>query len=159
MEVAKKKAVVKKKVRNIVPAKARKPFIRNIIKNIERWSMLQKIAIIRSGVSKTELEKVKEETGLDYEMLSRILSVTKATLHNKKGYGKFSSEVSERLLLFAEIYVYGVEVFGEKRKFIHWMSNPIRSTGGIAPLELMDTKYGMEEVKDIIGRIDYGVYS
>jgi len=159
MLVAKKKPVVKKREKSPVVVRERNPLVRNIIKSIGDWSVGQKIAIVRTGVSKAELEKVKEETGLDYEMLSRILSVTKATLHNKKGAAKFNADISERLLVFAEIYVYGVDVFGAQSKFIHWIGSPIRATGGIAPMELMDTLYGMEEVKRIIGRIDYGVYS
>ena len=102
---------------------------------------------------------MKKETGLDYEGLSRILGVTKATLHNKKGKEKFNAVVSERLLLLAEIYVFGCEVFGDKERFKHWIANPIRSAGGKAPVELLNTNYGMEEVKNIIGRISWGIIS
>jgi putative toxin-antitoxin system antitoxin component (TIGR02293 family) len=157
--VAKKKIAVRKKRSPVVIAKERKPVVRNIIGNIEKWTVDKKIAVIESGVSKLEFEALKKEMGLDYETLSHILSVTKATLHNKKGNGKFNAMVSERLLMFVEIYVYGIEVFGSKEKFSHWISNPIRSTGGIAPMKLLYTFYCMEEVKRIIGRIDYGVYS
>jgi len=159
MEVIKKKPAIKKRIKPVVSAKERKPLVRDIMGNIEKWSVNQKIAVIESGISKFELAKVKQETGLDYEALSRILGVTKTTLHNKKGNEKFAAPVSEKLLQLADIYVLGYEIFGDKEHFKHWIANPIRSTGGIAPMELLKTYYGREEVKNIIGRIAWGIIS
>jgi len=122
-------------------------------------SVYDKINLIRAGVSKTQLEEIKKQTGLDYEALSHILSVTKATLHNKKGDEKFNPVISERLFMLAHIYAFGYEVFGDRERFNHWLTHPIRSTGGVAPIELLDTVYGMEEVKNIIGRIAWGIIS
>lgn len=124
-----------------------------------QWSSYQKIDLIKEGISKEELENLKEQTGLDYDTLAKVLSVAKATLHNKKGKAKFDKYVSERLLLLADIYSYGYEVFENKEGFNQWMKNTNTALGGVAPLQLLDTLYGMEEVKHLIGRIEYGVYS
>jgi len=159
MEVIKKKQAIKKRIKPVVSAKERKPLVRDIMGNIEKWSVQQKIDIIKAGVSKTELEEVKKQTGLDYEMLSHILSVTKATLHNKKGNEKFSALVSDRVLLLADIYAYGIEVFGEKERFNRWLVSKIRALGDRRPIDYLQTLHGMQEIKHLIGRIDYGVYS
>jgi putative toxin-antitoxin system antitoxin component (TIGR02293 family) len=124
-----------------------------------QWSSYQKIDAIKEGISKEELENLKEQTGLDYDTLAKVLSVAKATLHNKKGKDKFDTSVSERLLQLADIYSYGYEVFESKETFNQWMKNGNTSLGGATPLSLLDTLYGMEEVKHLIGRIEYGVYS
>ena len=71
----------------------------------------EKITMIRSGISKKELEKVKEQSGLDYDSLSSILSVSRATLINKKGADKFDAATSERILLLADTLAYGQSVF------------------------------------------------
>ena len=105
------------------------------------------------------LENLKEQTGLDYDTLAKVLSVAKATLHNKKGKDKFDLSVSERLLLLADIYSYGYQVFESKERFNLWMKTSNTSLGGINPLSMLDTLYGMEEVKHLVGRIEYGVYS
>ena len=123
------------------------------------WSSYQKIDAIKEGVSKEELENLKEQTGLDYDTLAKVLSVAKATLHNKKGKDKFDISVSERLLLLADIYSFGYEVFESKEKFNQWMKSGNNALGGVSPLNLLDTLYGMEEVKHLIGRIQYGIYS
>jgi putative toxin-antitoxin system antitoxin component (TIGR02293 family) len=126
---------------------------------IHQWSTSQKIETIKEGISKEELENLKEQTGMDYNVLAKVLAVTKATLHNKKGKARFDTFVSERILLLADIYSYGYTVFKERDKFNRWMKTPNRALGNQAPLSLTDTVYGMEEVKNLIGRIDYGVYS
>lgn len=126
---------------------------------IFQWSAYQKIEAIKEGISKEELENLKEQTGTDYDTLSKVLAVTKATLHSKKGKARFDAFISERILLLAEIYSFGYSVFKDKDRFNQWMKTPIRSLGGVTPLSLTDTVYGMEEVKAEIGRIAYGVYS
>ena len=126
---------------------------------IYQWSSYQKIETIKEGISKEELENLKEQTGVDYGILAKILSVTKATLHNKKGRDRFDSAVSERILLLADIYSYGYTVFKDPEKFNRWMKTSNRALGNEMPLNLAETIYGMEEVKNLIGRIDYGVYS
>jgi len=126
---------------------------------VYRWSNFEKIDAIKEGISKEELENLKEQTELDYDTIARVLNVTKATLHNKKGKARFDTYISEKIFLLADLYSYGYEVFEDKDRFNQWMKHENRSLGNITPLSLLDTLYGMEEVKHLIGRIEYGVYS
>jgi len=120
---------------------------------------LEKMAKIRQGLNKGDLEKLKSRTELDYDELSRVLSVGRATLINKKGAEKYSSSISEKLLGVADIYSYGFMVFEDEERFKKWMSKPIQALGGKAPLDVIDNQFGREEVKNLIGRIEYGVFS
>ena len=126
----------------------------------ERYlNSFEKIRMTEKGVSKTELERLKVKTGLDYDELASALSVTRATLINKKGKARFNAAVSERIISIAGLYSYGFSVFEDEQKFIEWMSLPRRPLGGKTPLELISTQFGRDEVMTIIGRIEYGVYS
>jgi putative toxin-antitoxin system antitoxin component (TIGR02293 family) len=120
---------------------------------------LEKMKTSRLGVSKTDLEKLKSRAELDYDKLAKALSVTRATLINKKGVEKFNSTLSERIIGLADIYSYGYQVFEDTERFNQWMFRPNRSLGGKTPYDIIDSQFGREEVKNIIGRIDYGVYS
>lgn len=126
---------------------------------VYRWSSFAKIDAIRDGITKEELENLKAEAEIDYDTLALVLNVTKATLHNKKGKAKFDPSVSERIFYLADLYSYGYEVFGNKTKFNQWMKKENSALGNVSPISLLDTLYGMEEVKHLIGRIEYGVYS
>ncbi len=119
----------------------------------------EKMHIVRDGVSKKDLELLKSKTALDYTMLAKALSVTRATLINKKRSEKFNAGLSERILGMADLYSYGFEVFEDEDRFNQWMAKPNKALGGQAPYDLIDNQFGREEVKNLIGRIDYGVYS
>jgi putative toxin-antitoxin system antitoxin component (TIGR02293 family) len=114
---------------------------------------------LKLGLSKLDLVKLKSRTELDYDRLSKALSVTRATLINKKGEQKFSSALSERMIGLADIYSYGYAVFEDEAKFNQWMFRPNQALGGKSPYDVIDNQFGREEVKNIIGRIEYGVYS
>jgi len=119
----------------------------------------QKMQIVRDGVTKTYLTKLKDETSLDYDALAQALSVTRSTLINKKGEQKFSDHISEGIIALAEIYSFGYEVFEDKDNFNKWMFAPNQALSGASPFNLMDNQFGREEIRNLIGRIAYGVYS
>lgn len=119
----------------------------------------EKMYIVREGVSKKDLELLKSKAELDYTTLAKALSVTRATLINKKRTEKFNSGLSEKIIGMADLYSYGFEVFENESLFNQWMSRPNKALGGQAPYDLIDNQFGREEVKNLIGRIDYGVYS
>lgn len=120
---------------------------------------IQKMNISKKGISKNYLETLKKTTSLDYDSLAGALSVTRATLINKKGNQKFSDQISERIFSLADLYSFGYEVFEDKENFNKWMFVPNQALGGLAPFDIIDNYYGREEVRSLIGRIAYGVYS
>ena len=119
----------------------------------------QKISMVDKGIAKQALNKLKERSGWDYNQLSDILGVARAKLIAKKGNERFDKQVSERILSLADLYSYGYEVFEDEDRFNAWIFNANRALGGLAPFDYLDTQFGREEIKDLIGRIDYGVYS
>jgi uncharacterized protein (DUF2384 family) len=58
----------------------------------------------------------------------------------------------------AELLCYGREVFESRDIFNIWIRIPSSGLGGKSPLELLDTLYGIEEVKKELGRVEYGIY-
>lgn len=100
---------------------------------------LEKMSIVRLGVSKKELENLKEKAELDYDNLARALSVTRATLINKKGKEKFNKTLSERIVGLADIYSYGYEVFEDEDRFNQWIFSPNQALGGQAPMNYLIT--------------------
>jgi putative toxin-antitoxin system antitoxin component (TIGR02293 family) len=117
-----------------------------------------KIGIIKNGITKNQLEAIKSETDFDYRTLSGLLSVSRTTLIKKKGDERFDQPTSERIMILAELISYGRDVFESRERFNAWIKEPSMALGNKTPLELLDTVYGIEEVKKELGRIEYGVY-
>ena len=124
-----------------------------------KMTSLEKMELAGNGISKKDLEELKNKAGLNYNQLAEILSVSRAALINKKGNARFNQDVSEKIVEIAAIYSYGYEVFEDKERFNNWISTLNRALGYKAPYELLSSSFGREEVKAVIGRIDYGVYS
>lgn len=59
----------------------------------------------------------------------------------------------------AKVYRYGIEVFGKESKFNSWLSIPNVALGGQIPEDLMKTEEGLEEVNNILVRIEHGIIS
>lgn len=119
----------------------------------------EKMEATRTGISKKNLEQLKSKAELDYDQLAHLLGVARNTLISKKGEDKFPVALSEKIMSLADIYSYGYEVFGNREEFNKWVLEPLPALGGKAPYDLLDNQFGREEVRNIIGRIDYGVYS
>ncbi len=128
-------------------------------KPANKMTSMEKLEMVKKGVTKTDLEVLKEKAGLDYDTLAQGLSTARATLINIKGEDTFNFAVSEKIVGLEDIYSYGYEVFGDKERFNQWMFRQNAALGSYTPFELVNNQFGREEVKSLIGRIDYGVYS
>lgn len=119
----------------------------------------EKMVVLDGGLSKNDLVQLKEKSGLGYDQLADVLSAARTTLINKKGTARFSRDLSERILSLADIYSYGYKVFEEVDAFNQWIDSPNAALGGKKPFDLLNNQFGREEIKSLIGRIEYGVYS
>ena len=131
----------------------------DLIGNKKNKTMFEKISFVRTGITKKFLVRMKEKTNLDYDALAKVLLVGRATLINKNGNKPFNLALSDRIVGLADLYDYGYQVFGGTENFNAWMFSPNKALGGEKPYNLMDTQYGKEEVRHLIGRIEYGVFS
>jgi putative toxin-antitoxin system antitoxin component (TIGR02293 family) len=57
-----------------------------------------------------------------------------------------------------EVFKLGPEVFGNKDKFISWLTHPSIALGRKAPLKLLLSRKA-QLVRDELSRIEYGVYT
>jgi len=129
------------------------------IKSESQMTSIEKMDVTRKGISKNALEQLKDKSGFDYDQLSWILGVARTTLLNKKGTDKFPPSLSEKIMSLADLYSFGYEIFGSPEEFNQWIFQSLPALGGKAPYAFLDNQYGREEIRNLIGRIAYGVYS
>lgn len=128
------------------------------LSDLYRLPSAAKIGYIKSGISKLYLVGIKDAINLDYDTLGRILSVSRAKLLSKKPEEKFDQLTSERIMLLADVFSYGLAVFEDKDRLTAWLKRPSKALGDKSPIDMMDTLYGIQEIKNELGRIEYGVY-
>ena len=132
------------------------------INNFERFyfflSPTEKTALVRKGISKKQLIRIRREAKLNNNQLSKVLATSKANLTSEAGILNFSLETIERVLLLNDIISYGQAVWGDKQLFKEYLKSPIIALGDVSPLSFMESYKGMEEVGREIGRLAYGIY-
>jgi len=67
--------------------------------------------------------------------------------------------VPERVLRIAKLYEKALDVLEDAELARQWFKMPAEALGGKTPLQHADTEPGVQEVEDLLGRIEYGVFS
>lgn len=91
--------------------------------------------------------------------LADILGTSKATLYRRKPGALLGPSESDRVVRFARLMGKAVGVFETEEAARRWLASPQVGLGGEAPLDYARTEIGAREVEDLLGRIEYGVYS
>src|SRR5207244_10360328 len=97
--------------------------------------------------------------GVSMGKLIPMLGLSKATLHRRKAGGKLGPVESDRVVRFARLMGRAIEVLESEENARQWLTSPQFGLGGAVPLDYAETEVGAREVEDLLGRIEYGVYS
>ena len=54
---------------------------------------------------------------------------------------------------------YAISVFGSKRKAMRWLSLPYIYLNGQSPMSALQNEESYQEVLDILGRIEHGIFA
>ena len=119
----------------------------------------QQIERIRAGLGFHELEKLQKALGLTLEKIGYALGMSRATLHRRKLQRRLDQTESERVVRYQRLLQKAADVFGGADEAREWLTHPQRGLGNAVPLEFAKSEIGAREVENLLGRIEYGVYS
>jgi putative toxin-antitoxin system antitoxin component (TIGR02293 family) len=117
------------------------------------------IELLRVGLPVQELTKLQVTLAVPMEKLVPMLGISKATLHRRKAGGRLDQAESDRVVRFAKLMGKAIEVMESEESARQWLNSPQFGLGGAVPLEYAETEVGAREVENLLGRIEYGVYS
>ncbi|MFH1313707.1 MAG: antitoxin Xre/MbcA/ParS toxin-binding domain-containing protein [Candidatus Eisenbacteria bacterium] len=117
------------------------------------------VALSKRGVPKGALSRLAKILGFTTPRMASLLPVTQRTIQRYRPKQYFKAYVSEKILELAALAAYGLEIFDDQEQFIGWLNEPIRALGNRAPVDLLDTSFGVEMVRNELIRIEYGVFS
>jgi putative toxin-antitoxin system antitoxin component (TIGR02293 family) len=117
------------------------------------------IAAIKGGLHVRELNMLQNTLDMPMERLAPKLGISRATLHRRKAGGRLGPEESDRVARFARLIGKAIEVFQTEENARRWLKSPQVGLGGAVPLDYAETEIGAREVEDLLGRIEFGVYS
>jgi putative toxin-antitoxin system antitoxin component (TIGR02293 family) len=114
---------------------------------------------IQKGLRFSELETLQNSIDMPFEQLAAKLSISRSTLQRRKAAGRLSPDESDKVMRLSRLLEHATNVFGDIDKARTWLKFPQRGLGGAVPLDYAETEVGAREVDNLLGRIDYGVYT
>ena len=117
------------------------------------------IGAVQAGLPFAELEALRAGLDLPLDRLAPKLGLSKATLHRRKIEGRLTPAESDRVMRYARLLGRAVEVLEGEDAARRWLNRPQYGLGGAVPLDFAETEAGAREVENVLGRIEFGVYS
>ena len=125
-------------------------------KSTHPTELIQKI---QKGLRFTELKTLQETLELPFEKLAAKLCISRSTLQRRKTSGRLSPDESDKVVRFSRLLRQATAVFGDSERARKWLKHPQVGLGGAVPLDYASTEAGAREVENLLGRIEYSVYS
>ena len=114
---------------------------------------------IQKGLPFSDLKVLQDSIDMPFEQLAAKLSISRSTLQRRRAAGRLSPDESDKVMRFSRLLEHATNVFGDIEKARAWLKFPQHGLGGAVPLDYAETEVGAREVDNLLGRIDYGVYS
>jgi putative toxin-antitoxin system antitoxin component (TIGR02293 family) len=125
------------------------------IKNI-----LDFLDVTEKGLPIVVLKKLQKRMQFTNRELGKSLDMSESTLQRRlKLNQKLDKKESESAIHLASVWAKGIEVFEDEEMFRTWLHTKNKALGDNKPLDLLHSPIGRDEIKDLLSRIEWGVYS
>lgn len=117
------------------------------------------IGAVKQGLPVATFKGLAESLDISEAALAEVTGISVTTLTRRKRSGQLSQDESEHVLRIAALLDKAIGVFDSLEDARDWFKTPNLSLGEATPLVYADTEVGGREVENLLGRIEYGVYS
>ncbi len=114
---------------------------------------------IESGLPYTSFDALRERFGLSREDAAAAIGLPLRTLARRKRERRLHSDESDRLARVARVAAEAARILGDEQRAGLWLRDANLVLGGKRPIELVSSDLGARQVEDVLGRIEFGVYS
>lgn len=122
-------------------------------------SLTQQDTLTRQGLPIDLVSDFQSQFGIGPEQTAEILQVSLRTLQRSQSQGKdLDAAQSGRLLRTAQIIARAKKLLGDSEA-IEWLRREQTALNYRVPLDLLETEPGARAVEQLLGRIDFGVYT
>lgn len=104
------------------------------------------------SISKLYIKRILELTNIPLNEFIHLLPISIDTYKRKS---IFNPAVTEKVLQIEEVYLKGLQAFGEG--FYSWVKTENVMLGGQQPKALLSNSFGIRQLLDLIGRMEHGI--
>lgn len=118
------------------------------------------LRLLASGMEWAQVEAFLAQSGLTVRELADFLELPERTFARRRESGRLLKAESERVLRLMEIFSSLQELFDDDALAVRqWLTEPAVGLGNARPIEYAQTDFGGREVRNLIGRLEHGVFS
>ena len=130
------------------------------ILGLKEMNLPSLIRLIGKGLPWSTVPAFARVTGFSQQDLADFLGVPARTFARRRLSGTLGPAESERLLRLAEIFEAALILFdGDHDGVRQWLTSPVRGLSHARPIDYARTELGAREVRNLIGRLEDGVFS
>ncbi|SIS76061.1 antitoxin Xre/MbcA/ParS toxin-binding domain-containing protein [Belliella pelovolcani] len=123
-------------------------------------SALEYISLASEGMKAYTITNFRDHYDLSVTQIAAILGTSEPTLYRKiKSNALLNISDAVKLLEVTDLFLYGEDVLESRDNFFMWLDLPNTALGGLTPMEVITYPEGISKVRDLLSRIEYGVYS
>ncbi|MBI3373677.1 MAG: DUF2384 domain-containing protein [Betaproteobacteria bacterium] len=116
--------------------------------------------VIERGIPASSAEALKGNLAVSDRVLAALLGISEKTLSRARtAHTRLDPVSSDRLFRVARIGALAIEVLEDRGRAFGWLKCPQIGLGGKAPLSLLGTDIGRDQVEKLLLRIEHGVYT
>lgn len=117
------------------------------------------INILRAGLPVATVEQLRKDINISLQEMGQLIDVSPRTLTRRKKEGRLHTDESERVYRLSVLLALAEDVLEGHAAALRWLKSPKKALDGQTPLEYADTEVGINEVKELLNRIEYGIFS
>ena len=128
--------------------------------SIDDQGIFKIIEQTNKGIAYQVFFSLTEKMPFSLVQWASILRISRRTMERIRDEKKaIEPPYAEQVIRVVMLYNYGVTVFGSAKKFNQWLTLPSLPLGNITPQTLLNNSYGVEAVKNELGRIEHGIFA
>ena len=118
------------------------------------------IRLLDSGLPWSTVPAFARVSGFSQQELAEFIGVPARTFARRRISGTLDPGESERLLRLAELFDAALSLFGGDHDGARqWLTSPVRGLNNARPIDYARTELGARELRNLIGRLEDGVFS
>lgn len=114
--------------------------------------------LIREGLPADAIDRLAARLDTPQKVILKVLGTSQRTYERRRRDGRpLDAAVADRAYRLVKLLAHAEDVFATPELAHDWLRTPNRMLG-VAPIDILDTEAGADQVDQILGRVEHGVY-
>lgn len=119
-----------------------------------------RIDAVHKGFEPKVYRNIVDRVKLSQSEFQHVTLIPVSTIKRRlKNDERFNTQESDAIYRLAMLLKLATELFDDEERALKWMRENVYGLGGKRPLDMVSTTVDFEIVKDLIGRLEHGVFS